>query len=502
MSHASTRIAARVRRLHVGPGPGHAVASRPERPAGRPAGAQLRPGGAVDRAEVSTLVFDTSVTPRWLETSDRFWYAYQTREGRRFYIVDPLKKAKTPLFDHAKMAAALTSITRIPYDAQHLPFSTVRFVKKDTAFEFDFQVPATPSSTRPSRARRRPPSSSRRPRRRRRRRRQSRDEPAGRSRSRPGRRARQRRPRAPRRRATRRCTSSTTWRPRGSRCSRTTSAEPRPPRWASLSPDEQDHPLRAQSQPLHDGRRELRQGAQERRTTRRSSKSQLTTDGEDYYGYGRAAAAAAATRTSSSSNSNSSRSRTRTSSSRKQREDGDAKNARVRAVQRRRGRATRASSRSSAATSRKVKDLWVINPLANPRPTLETYRYAMPGEENIAAVGDLRLRREVEEPRQDQGGSLPGSDRQHRRPSRSASRRRRRRRTRQRGGPQPPPRPQEWLQRRAGQAVLHAPQPRHASPRRLRRRHGDRRGQAAHRRAAEHLHRVEAAAPRRTTARS
>jgi len=33
--------------------------------------------------------------------------------------------------------------------------------------------------------------------------------------------------------------------------------------------------------------------------------------------------------------------------------------------------------------SRLVKDLWVIDVLANPRPTLETYRYAMPGEANI-----------------------------------------------------------------------------------------------------------------------
>ena len=74
--------------------------------------------------KVNRLVFDTSVTPRWLDTGDRFWYAYQTREGRRFYLVDPVKKAKTPLFDHAKMAAALTMITRIPYDAQNLPFST------------------------------------------------------------------------------------------------------------------------------------------------------------------------------------------------------------------------------------------------------------------------------------------------------------------------------------------------------------------------------------------
>ena len=35
---------------------------------------------------------------------------------------------------------------------------------------------------------------------------------------------------------------------------------------------------------------------------------------------------------------------------------------------------------------RKVADLWVINSLANPRPTLETYKYAMPGEENQPQV--------------------------------------------------------------------------------------------------------------------
>jgi dipeptidyl aminopeptidase/acylaminoacyl peptidase len=35
------------------------------------------------------------------------------------------------------------------------------------------------------------------------------------------------------------------------------------------------------------------------------------------------------------------------------------------------------------ADQRKVGDLWVINSLAQPRPTLETYRYAMPGEENV-----------------------------------------------------------------------------------------------------------------------
>src|SRR5437660_3588426 len=101
--------------------------------------------------KVGRLVFDTTVTPRWLETSDRFWYAYQTREGRKFYLVDPVKKSKTPLFDHAKMAATLTSITREPYDAQHLPFTTVKFVKKDAAFQFDVQVPRDAEIAQPKR---------------------------------------------------------------------------------------------------------------------------------------------------------------------------------------------------------------------------------------------------------------------------------------------------------------------------------------------------------------
>lgn len=48
-------------------------------------------------------------------------------------IVDPVKRRKAPLFDHAKMAATLTTLTRIPYDAQHLPFSNVGLVKSDTA---------------------------------------------------------------------------------------------------------------------------------------------------------------------------------------------------------------------------------------------------------------------------------------------------------------------------------------------------------------------------------
>ncbi len=90
--------------------------------------------------KVGKLVFDTSVTPHWLASGDRFWYSYETSSGRSFYLVDPVKKTKAPLFDNAKMAAMLTEITRTPYDAHHLPIRTVKFTKNDSIVEFELRV--------------------------------------------------------------------------------------------------------------------------------------------------------------------------------------------------------------------------------------------------------------------------------------------------------------------------------------------------------------------------
>jgi dipeptidyl aminopeptidase/acylaminoacyl peptidase len=91
-------------------------------------------------AKVGKLVFDISVTPHWLETSDRFWYSYETSAGRHYFLVDPVKKTKTLVFDNAKMAAMLTTVTRTPYDAAHLPIRGLKFVKGDTIVQFEVQV--------------------------------------------------------------------------------------------------------------------------------------------------------------------------------------------------------------------------------------------------------------------------------------------------------------------------------------------------------------------------
>ncbi|MBW8868753.1 MAG: S9 family peptidase, partial [Acidobacteria bacterium] len=51
-------------------------------------------------AKIGKLIFDTAVTPHWLEFSDRFWYTFETTAGRKWWFVDPVKKARTPLWDN------------------------------------------------------------------------------------------------------------------------------------------------------------------------------------------------------------------------------------------------------------------------------------------------------------------------------------------------------------------------------------------------------------------
>ena len=91
-------------------------------------------------ASVNQLVFDLSITPHWFTLSDKFWYSYRTTDGTKYYIVDPVKKSKSPLWDNAKIAAALSTLTNFPYDAQHLPVKRLRLVDKDTHMRFEVEI--------------------------------------------------------------------------------------------------------------------------------------------------------------------------------------------------------------------------------------------------------------------------------------------------------------------------------------------------------------------------
>jgi dipeptidyl-peptidase 4 len=324
-------------------------------------------------AKVGKLVFDTAVTPRWMQTGDRFWYTYQTRDGRRFHMVDPLKKAKAPLFDHAKMAAALTSITRQPYDAQHLPFSNIKFAKNDSVFEFDVQVPRDADivttkkkiTTSADKAQ---------------------DDAVKDDEEDPQQQQGQRGagPGAPARTPPRTRTLRFEYDMASGRVALNEDyvAPPARPRWVTMSPDEQTVVF-ARNHNLY--MMDAANYAKALKSANDASivETRLTTDGEENYSFARTVRGGADDQLQQQDQQ-----RDQQDVQQDQQQDTTAaggatdKNARVLAVN------VVWSPDSKKLTllrrdERKVKDLWVINALSNPRPTLETYRYAMPGEENI-----------------------------------------------------------------------------------------------------------------------
>src|ERR1017187_9434878 len=97
----------------------------------KPAKANYELAARWTSSKVARLVFDMAVTPHWLEDGNRFWYTFESNAGRRFYVVDPVKKTKTFAFDAVRLAASLTAATGLPYDSQHLPITTIRFVRSE-----------------------------------------------------------------------------------------------------------------------------------------------------------------------------------------------------------------------------------------------------------------------------------------------------------------------------------------------------------------------------------
>ncbi len=68
------------------------------------------------------LVFRTGVRPNW-QGDGRFWYRVTTPEGTDFIMIDTATGAKSPAFDQAKLAAALSTAAGATFDARRLPFT-------------------------------------------------------------------------------------------------------------------------------------------------------------------------------------------------------------------------------------------------------------------------------------------------------------------------------------------------------------------------------------------
>lgn len=82
------------------------------------------------------VVFGNAVQPRWIGKTDSLFYNWKDKNGSRFTLVVPMTATKRPLFDHEKLAAALAMTARKPVEASTLPFTTLNFTKDHKAIRF------------------------------------------------------------------------------------------------------------------------------------------------------------------------------------------------------------------------------------------------------------------------------------------------------------------------------------------------------------------------------
>jgi dienelactone hydrolase len=66
------------------------------------------------------------VRPNWLP-GERFWYRVLTAQGSGFVLVNPANGTRQPAFDHARLAAALSTAAGAKYEAARLPFMQFTF---------------------------------------------------------------------------------------------------------------------------------------------------------------------------------------------------------------------------------------------------------------------------------------------------------------------------------------------------------------------------------------
>ncbi|MCR5070971.1 MAG: DPP IV N-terminal domain-containing protein [Bacteroidales bacterium] len=269
---------------------------------------------------ISQMVFSTELSPNWFRDSDKFWYAWKTPAGTQYWIVDPETGSRTQAFDMEKLAMEITAITRDPFDAQHLPIEGLK-LKDDKYFRFDIkgtqEVPDTLAQKRAERAKK------------------------------DGDKA----PKGPQKPPMTKKVWHFQYELATGKLSEYKPEEREYPAWASISPDGKTGVFVKNSNLYWMDRENLAKAAKDDKDST-LVEHRLTSDGIRQWGFG------------------------------VDNYTGDTETDTTRRVMAH-GIVWSPDSKHFAAVKtdmRKIKDLWVINALSQPRPTLETYKYQMPGE--------------------------------------------------------------------------------------------------------------------------
>ncbi|MFC1556783.1 DPP IV N-terminal domain-containing protein [candidate division KSB1 bacterium] len=87
-------------------------------------------------ANTNPLVTGTMSNSAWM-TDGRLQYRKTVPGGHEFVLVDPEKQVKTSLFDHSRLAEALSEATGTTFDANNLPLSQFEFSDDDRTLTFE-----------------------------------------------------------------------------------------------------------------------------------------------------------------------------------------------------------------------------------------------------------------------------------------------------------------------------------------------------------------------------
>jgi dipeptidyl-peptidase-4 len=302
--------------------------------------------------KIRELVHSTMVNPRWIEGTERFWYEWESSDGTFYYLVDPARGTRRELWDNDRIAAELTRITQDPWDGQHLPIQSIRFIDANT---IRFDVTSSQDEEQEE---------------------QEVEEEQQQEEQRTGR----ARPKKKVHHFEYDVNTQTL------RELEDYEAPDNHPGWASVSPDGQtvvyakEHNLWMMTDEEYQKVLDARRGksgaeADSAEIDLELEETQLTTDGEEYYGY----------EANGSGRGETNKTRMENADKRKRASIVWSKDSRRLALVRQ--------------DQREVGLLWVVHTTGNERPELESYKYDMPGEDSVTqneiVIYDLQSRSQV-----------------------------------------------------------------------------------------------------------
>ena len=87
--------------------------------------------------KISRMVKQTRVQPIWFQDGKKFIYSWSDTNGKKFYLVDAVSGSKKELWDMDWIAKEITLRTGDPCDAQHAPININRIIREGRYVRFD-----------------------------------------------------------------------------------------------------------------------------------------------------------------------------------------------------------------------------------------------------------------------------------------------------------------------------------------------------------------------------